>query len=98
MAAHGLKIAEAFEAGVHVLHVLNVRCAAGPIDAGGVEAYFLDRLESAGRSAVQAIESRAREREVDEVRLSILEGDSEEVILDLGPSTTSTSSYTREAD
>jgi nucleotide-binding universal stress UspA family protein len=56
-AEHGLYLADAFGATVHVIRVVNVRDAAGPFSAGGVDEAFIARLEADAESAIDEIEA-----------------------------------------
>lgn len=56
-ARHGLALARAFDATVHVLSATDVARAAGPFDAGGVDESFRARLEAEADDAIAAVES-----------------------------------------
>ena len=53
-AEHGVYLARAFDATVHLLNVVDIQAAAGPFNAGGVSEAFVERLESDGRAAIEA--------------------------------------------
>jgi nucleotide-binding universal stress UspA family protein len=55
-AEHAGSLAAAFDATVHVIHVVDVNAAAGPFSAGGVDDEFLARLEAGGEEAIEAVE------------------------------------------
>ncbi|WP_276271975.1 universal stress protein [Haloarcula litorea] len=55
-AEHGAYLADLFDATVHVVSVVAVSDAAGPFSAGGVDEAFVERLESAGLEAIEAVE------------------------------------------
>ena len=54
-AEHARGLARAFDATLHVVTVLDLAAAAGPFDAGGLDAAYVERLEAAGREAVDAV-------------------------------------------
>jgi len=54
-AEHGAAIAEAFDATLHVITVVDHRAAAGPFDTGGLREEFLDRLEADAEDIVDAV-------------------------------------------
>ncbi|WP_136591140.1 universal stress protein [Salinigranum halophilum] len=54
-ADHGRYLADAFDATVHVLAVIDVQQAAGPFSAGGVDKAFIDRLEAEADATVEAV-------------------------------------------
>ena len=56
-AEHASYLADAFDATVHVVTVVDVQSAAGPFDAGGVSKEFVARLEEHGEAAVDAIQT-----------------------------------------
>lgn len=56
-AEHGVYLARAFDATVHLLNVVDVQGAAGLFDAGGVDEAFVERLESEGEGAIEAVEA-----------------------------------------
>jgi len=55
-AEHARYLADAFDATVHVVTVVDVQTAAGPFDAGGVSAEFVARLESGARRRLRRSE------------------------------------------
>jgi nucleotide-binding universal stress UspA family protein len=79
-AEHALRVAEAFESDVHVLYVLDIRQAGGPIDAGSVREQFLEELEETGAKAIRAVESLADDRDLGEIQTTIRRGHPEETI------------------
>jgi nucleotide-binding universal stress UspA family protein len=80
-AAHALGLAEATDAAVEVVSVLDVRGAAGPVDAGGLDQEFLDRLHAKRERALQAVESMAADRGLDAVRTTVVRGRPADAIL-----------------
>ncbi|MEF8774454.1 MAG: universal stress protein [Halobacteriales archaeon] len=70
---HALAIAEAFDATLHVLSVVDVRALASNYDAGGGTAQVLDMLRDAGRSAVDDAAAAAEDRGV-EATTAVTEG------------------------
>lgn len=60
-AEHGLNLARAFDAEVHVVNVVDVQSAAGVFSAGGVDEEFVERLETDARETVERIASLADE-------------------------------------
>jgi nucleotide-binding universal stress UspA family protein len=81
-AEHGVYLARAFDATVHLLNVVDVQAAAGPFDAGGVDKAFVERLESDGRTAIEAVEAVAGEE--DRVETALVRGSPAEAILEYG--------------
>jgi len=79
-AEHALTLSRAFDATVHVVTVLDLRSAAGPFDAGGLDEATLDRLETAGEDAIASVESVVDER--DDVRTEVLRGVPSDAILE----------------
>lgn len=79
-AEHGLALAAAFDAQVHVITVVDVQGASGPFSAGGVDDEFVDHLKASGREAIETIESLAAERDA-ALETAIVEGDPRETIL-----------------
>lgn len=79
-AEHGLYLARAFDATVHVIHVVDLRGVAGPFDAGGVDEAFVERLEAEGEEAIDAVE--AVGGEADAIRTAMIRGDPREAILE----------------
>lgn len=71
-------LAEAFDASVHVVSVVDVQAAAGPFDAGGVDDEFIERLEAEGESAIEVIEAAID----DAVETALVRGTPGEAILD----------------
>jgi nucleotide-binding universal stress UspA family protein len=79
-AEHGTYLARAFDATVHLLHVVDVQAAAGIFDAGGVDAAFVERLEAEGEAALDAVEAVAGD--ADRVRTASVRGDPSGSILE----------------
>lgn len=78
-AEHGLALARAFDATVHVINVVDIQRAAGVFDVGGVDRKYIEQLETQGRNAVGKVEAIASE--TDMIRTAVLEGDPSEAIL-----------------
>jgi nucleotide-binding universal stress UspA family protein len=55
---HAVAVARRDGAALDVLSVVDVQGAAGPFDAGGLDADFLERLDAQGREAVEAVAER----------------------------------------
>lgn len=55
-AEHAAVIARRFEATVHVLNVVDLQSAAGPMNAGGVDEEYVQRLEAEGEATIAAVE------------------------------------------
>ncbi len=81
-AEHGVYLARAFDATVHLLNVVDIQAAAGPFNAGGVNEAFVERLESDGRAAIEAAEAVASEE--DRVETALVRGSPAEAILEYG--------------
>ncbi len=81
-AAHGLALAGAFDATVHVINVVDVQAAAGPFSAGGVDQPFVDRLEANGEAAIEAAKGVTDERGAGGIRTDIVRGRPAEAILE----------------
>ncbi len=60
-ARHGASVAQRFGASVHLLNVVDIQAAGGLFSAGGLEAEFVERLESTGNEAVRRAERRVSE-------------------------------------
>lgn len=58
---HGVALARACGAAVHVLNVVDLQDAGGPFDAGGLDEVFVERLEARGREAVESVASEIEE-------------------------------------
>jgi nucleotide-binding universal stress UspA family protein len=58
---HTLPFARRADATVHVLNVVDLQAAGGLFDAGGLEAEFVDRLETRGRDAVERVADALRD-------------------------------------
>ncbi|MFC6976806.1 universal stress protein [Halomicroarcula sp. GCM10025709] len=78
-AAHALALGNAFDATVHVLAVVDVDAAAGPINAGGVSEEYVDRLRDGGRESIDAVEALA---DGDSVQGHVVEGRPSKAILE----------------
>jgi len=79
-AEHGAYLGRAFDAAVHLLHVVDVQAAAGIFDAGGVDAAFVERLEAEGERALDAVEAVAGDS--DRVRTASVRGEPSGSILE----------------
>ncbi len=55
---HALSLASQFDATVHALGVVDLQQAAGPFNAGGLDATFVDRLQEQARENTQHVENR----------------------------------------
>ncbi|MFC7138972.1 universal stress protein [Halosimplex aquaticum] len=77
-AAHAVALADAFDATVHVLGVVDVEGEAGPFDAGGIDDEFVDRLESEAETAVESVAETATGRRVE---TAVVDGDPAETIV-----------------
>ncbi|MEF8790052.1 MAG: universal stress protein [Haloarculaceae archaeon] len=78
-AEHGVYLARAFDATVHLLNVVDVQGAAGLFDAGGVDRAFVDRLEAEGERAIEAVEDAV---DGGDLRTALVRGDPREAILE----------------
>ena len=78
-AEHGVYLARAFDATVHLLNAVDVQDAAGLFDAGGIDEAFVERLESEGETALEAVEALTSEE--DRVETALVRGDPSEEIL-----------------
>lgn len=81
-AEHSLALAEAFDASVHVINVVDIRTHAGPFDAGGVGDEFIARLEATGEAAVDDIEALASEPQTETIETAVVRGQPPTAILD----------------
>jgi nucleotide-binding universal stress UspA family protein len=54
-AEHGAAIAEAFDATLHVIAVVDTRAAAGPFDAGGLREELIERLEADAEDSIDVV-------------------------------------------
>ncbi|NLV10316.1 universal stress protein [Halomicrobium mukohataei] len=54
--AHAAFLARAFDASIHLLNVVDLQAAAGPMNAGGVDEAYVERLESEGEATIGALE------------------------------------------
>lgn len=79
-AEHARSLARAFDATVHVLHVVDARVAAGEFDAWGVDDEFVGRLETAGQEYVDAVVELVDDGA--DVRTAMVQGEPSEAILD----------------
>ena len=78
-AEHGVYLARAFDATVHLLSVVDVQDAAGLFDVGGVGGKFLERVEAEGEAAVDAVEAVTSEE--DRVETALVRGRPDEEVL-----------------
>lgn len=78
-AEHSLALAEAFDATIHVINVVDVQSVAGLFDAGGVDSSFVTRIKAEGEHAIQAIETAVGECE--QIQTAVLEGDPSTTLL-----------------
>ncbi|WP_436909906.1 universal stress protein [Halosimplex marinum] len=78
-ADHALALADAFDASVEVLGVVDLDEAAGPFDAGGIDEEYRDRLETEAQRSVDSAAERAGEQTVE---TAVVEGEPAETILD----------------
>jgi nucleotide-binding universal stress UspA family protein len=58
-AEHAGWLADRFGATVHLLAAVDIQAAAGPFGAGGVDARFVEQLESGAEAALDAVETAA---------------------------------------
>lgn len=79
-AEHGVALARAFDATVHLLHVVDLRPAGGPFDAGGLDEAFLERLRENGRETVET--TREAIAAPEGLRTAVQEGQPVRTILD----------------
>ncbi|WP_135304637.1 universal stress protein [Haloarcula amylovorans] len=79
-AEHGAFLADAFDATVHLLTVVDLSEAAGPFSAGGVDEEFVDRLETNAQTAIDALDDAVAA--VETVQSSVLTGQPSKTILD----------------
>jgi nucleotide-binding universal stress UspA family protein len=77
---HALSLASQFDATVHALAVVNLQQAAGPFNAGGLDATFVDRLQNQADEAVQHVANKWAQP--DRFHGSVTEGIPSKVILD----------------
>lgn len=81
-AEHALGLAEAFGAEVDAITVVDVRRAAGPFDAGGVDEAFVERLEAEAEAAIEDVEAAASGPRADHLDTAVLRGHPREAILE----------------
>ncbi|WP_363466545.1 universal stress protein [Halogeometricum borinquense] len=79
-AKHGLAFAEAFDATVRIITVINVQAAGGLFDAGGVTADYVESLESRGQKMIDEIADLAAPTTT--VRTEVLKGIPSDSILE----------------
>lgn len=79
-AEHGLYLARAFDATVHVINVIDVQHAAGVFNVGGVGEEFIARLEREGEEAIGTVE--AVIGGTDAIRTAVPRGKPTEAILE----------------
>lgn len=80
-AEHGLGLAGRFEATVHLLKVIDLQAAAGPVNAGGVGEVFLDRLQTEAETVVEEVRAAVDDHGVD-IRTAVIRGQPSETILE----------------
>ncbi|WP_415381154.1 universal stress protein [Halosimplex sp. TS25] len=78
-ADHALALADAFDATVHVLGVVDVEGEAGPFDVGGVDDEFVGRLEADAEAAVDSVVDAVGDRPVE---TAVVDGDPADAIVD----------------
>lgn len=77
-AEHASQLAEAFDATVHVVHVVDVETLAGPFSAGGVDESYVEQLKADGQDALDAVETALP---TDDVETAQIEGSPAAAIL-----------------
>jgi nucleotide-binding universal stress UspA family protein len=80
-ALHALGLARTVGATVEAVSVLDVRGAAGPFDAGGLDDEFRDRLTAERERALRSVESAATDLGVEAVRTTTVQGRPADAIL-----------------
>jgi nucleotide-binding universal stress UspA family protein len=75
---HGGAVTSTFGSVLHLLTVVDVSAAAGPFDAGGVDAEYVDRLLDRGEGIIEAAADRAGDGDV---RTAVVRGRAGEGIL-----------------
>jgi nucleotide-binding universal stress UspA family protein len=78
--AHALSLAETFDATVHALSVVDIARLAGPFDAGGVDASFIDRVREQAKKDIEHVENRWAQP--DQYRGEVREGTPSRAILE----------------
>jgi nucleotide-binding universal stress UspA family protein len=68
-AAHAAFLAEAFDATLHLLNVVDIDAEAGPFSAGGVGEEYLERLREGGQ---ETVEETAATVDYDDVRTAVV--------------------------
>lgn len=58
---HGIALARRYESAVHVLNVVDIQAAGGVFHAGGLEAEFIERLDTRGNAAVDSAASKIQD-------------------------------------
>jgi nucleotide-binding universal stress UspA family protein len=81
-AAHAVGLAEAVNAAVEVVSVLDVAGAAGPVDAGGLDAQFVDRLRAERERALRDVASLAADRGLEAISTTVVRGRPADAILE----------------
>ncbi|WP_459192356.1 universal stress protein [Halosimplex sp. J119] len=76
---HAIELADAFDATLHVLSVVDVGDEAGPFSAGGVDDEFVDRLQADAEAAVASVVEAVPGQPVE---TEIIEGSPAETIVD----------------
>lgn len=79
-AEHGSRLAEAFDATVHLLNVVDIHSAAGLFNAGGVDEEFIKRIEAEGQDAIDEAEDAIEQAE--QAETAMVRGDPSEEILE----------------
>ncbi|MBX0294580.1 universal stress protein [Haloarcula nitratireducens] len=79
-AEHGAYIADAFDATLHLLTVVDVDAAAGPFSAGGVDEEYVGRLKSKAQTAIDALDDAVSG--VETVQSSVVTGQPSTAVLD----------------
>ncbi|WP_265108724.1 universal stress protein [Halosolutus halophilus] len=75
---HAIDLARAYEAPLHVLHVVDTR----PYDAEGITQSMIESLEERGQRAVGEIAETASTRGVDRVETAVVRGEPHDAILE----------------
>jgi len=76
---HAGLLAQRFGATVHVLNVVDLQSAAGPMNAGGVDEEYVQRLEAEGEAAIAAVEPTVEDAAVE---TAVVRGRPSQTILD----------------
>ncbi len=83
-AEHARALADAFDATLHLVNVVDVAAAAGPFDAGGVDDEFVERCKAKGRETVRSTEAEAEAElgESERLRTDVVTGRPSDTILE----------------